>query len=64
MGVVTPPVGLNIFAVSGTSKIPVTECFKGAVPFFLADLLVLVVVILIPALALWVPGQLVTDVFK
>jgi len=63
-GVVTPPVGLNVFAVSGTSKIPVIEVTKGTIPFFIGDLTVLVLVIFFPALALWLPDQLVTSVFK
>jgi C4-dicarboxylate transporter DctM subunit len=63
-GVVTPPVGLNVFAVSGTSKIPVIEVTKGTIPFFLGDAAVLVVVIFFPALALWLPNLLVHDVFK
>jgi C4-dicarboxylate transporter DctM subunit len=63
-GVVTPPVGLNVFAVSGTSKIPVLEVTKGTIPFFIGDLTVLVIVIFYPALALWLPNLLVYDVFK
>jgi len=63
MSVVTPPVGLNIFAVSGVSKIPVTEVVKGSVPFFLTDLLTLILVIFFPALATWLPGVLVKSVF-
>jgi C4-dicarboxylate transporter, DctM subunit len=63
-GVVTPPVGLNVFAVSGTSKIPVLEVTKGTIPFFIGDLAVLVLVIFFPALATWLPNLLVTDVFK
>jgi C4-dicarboxylate transporter DctM subunit len=63
-GVVTPPVGLNVFAVSGTSKIPVLEVTKGTIPFFLGDLAVLVIVVFFPALALWLPNLLVIDVFK
>ena len=63
-GVVTPPVGLNVFAVSGTSKIPVIEVTKGTIPFFVGDLTVLVIVVFFPALALWLPNLLVTDVFK
>jgi C4-dicarboxylate transporter DctM subunit len=63
-GVVTPPVGLNIFAVSGTSKIPLTQVLKGTIPFFLGDLAVLVLVIFFPGLATWLPDQLVTNVFK
>jgi C4-dicarboxylate transporter DctM subunit len=64
MGVVTPPVGLNLFAVSGTSKIPLPQVLKGTIPFFLGDLAVLLLVIFFPALATWLPDQLVTDVFK
>jgi C4-dicarboxylate transporter DctM subunit len=64
MGVVTPPVGLNLFAVSGTSKIPLPQVLKGTIPFFLGDLTVLLLVIFFPALATWLPNQLVTDVFK
>ena len=64
MSVVTPPVGLNLFAVSGTAKIPVTLVLKGSVPFFLSDLLVLILVIFFPALATWLPSVLVTSVFN
>jgi C4-dicarboxylate transporter DctM subunit len=63
MGVVTPPVGLNLFAVSGTSKIPLPQVMKGTIPFFLGDLTVLLLVIFFPALATWLPNELVTDVF-
>jgi C4-dicarboxylate transporter DctM subunit len=63
MGVVTPPVGLNLFAVSGTSRIPLPQVLKGTIPFFVGDLTVLLLVIFFPALATWLPSQLVTDVF-
>jgi C4-dicarboxylate transporter, DctM subunit len=64
MGVVTPPVGLNLFAVSGTSRIPIMQVMKGTIPFFIGDLTVLLLVIFFPALATWLPDLLVTDVFK
>ncbi len=64
MGVVTPPVGLNLFAVSGTSRIPLKDVVKGTIPFFIGDGLVLLGVIFFPELATWLPDQLVTDVFK
>jgi C4-dicarboxylate transporter, DctM subunit len=64
MSLVTPPVGLNLFAVSGTSKIPVSQVVKGAVPFFLTDALVLLAVIYFPALATWLPNLVVVNVFK
>jgi C4-dicarboxylate transporter DctM subunit len=63
-GVVTPPVGLNLFAVSGTSKIPLPQILKGTIPFFIGDLSVLLLVIFFPGLATWLPNLLVVDVFK
>jgi C4-dicarboxylate transporter DctM subunit len=64
MGVVTPPVGLNLFAVSGTSKISLPEVIKGTLPFFIGDGIVLLLVIFYPELATWLPDLLVKDVFK
>ncbi|HXZ54281.1 MAG TPA: TRAP transporter large permease [Burkholderiales bacterium] len=64
MSLVTPPVGLNLFAVSGTSKIPVSEVVKGSVPFFLTDAIVLLLATFFPALSVWLPNLLVTNVFK
>jgi C4-dicarboxylate transporter DctM subunit len=64
MGVVTPPVGLNLFAVSGTSGISLPQVMKGTIPFFLGDLTVLLLVIFYPELATWLPSVLTTDAFK
>ena len=63
-GVDTPPVGLNLFAVSGTSKISLPQVIKGTIPFFVGDMSVLLLVIFFPGLATWLPNLLVTDVFK
>jgi C4-dicarboxylate transporter DctM subunit len=62
-GVVTPPVGLNLFAVSGTSKISLPQVIKGTIPFFVGDMAVLLLVIFFPGLATWLPDQLVKSVF-
>jgi C4-dicarboxylate transporter DctM subunit len=64
MGVVTPPVGLNLFAVSGTSRIPLQSVIKGTIPFFIGDGVILLAVIFFPELATWLPDLLVKDVFK
>jgi C4-dicarboxylate transporter, DctM subunit len=63
MSLVTPPVGLNLFAVSGVSKIPVSEVVKGSVPFFLMDAFVLLAVVFFPSLATWLPSVLVQSAF-
>jgi C4-dicarboxylate transporter DctM subunit len=64
MSVVTPPVGLNLFAVSSTSKIPISQVTKGAMPFFSTDAIVLLLVIFFPSLAVWLPNLLIADVFN
>src|SRR5687767_11782166 len=64
MGVVTPPVGLNLFAVSGTSRIPLQSVIKGTIQFFVGDAVILLAVIFFPELATWLPDLLVKDVFK
>ena len=63
IGSVIPPVGLNLFAVSGVTKLPVTQVIKGSFPFCLSDTVVLIIVVLFPVLALWLPGQLITSHF-
>ncbi len=63
MGGVIPPVGLNLFAVSGTTGVPLTQVMKGAIPFLITDGMVLILLLLFPALALWLPDAAVTSVF-
>ncbi len=63
MGGVIPPVGLNLFAVSGTTGVPVTKVMRGAIPFLITDGVVLVLVLLFPIIALWLPMQMVVKVF-
>jgi C4-dicarboxylate transporter DctM subunit len=64
MSLVTPPVGLNLFAVSGTSRIPVSEVVRGSVPFFTTDAIVLLLATFFPSLSTWLPNLLVVNVFK
>jgi C4-dicarboxylate transporter, DctM subunit len=63
MGVIIPPVGLNLFAVAGTTRVPLHEVIKGSMPFLFTDGLVLILVMFVPILALWLPAQLVQPVF-
>tara|TARA_E500000305_G_scaffold102627_3_gene97469 strand:- start:2219 stop:3412 length:1194 start_codon:yes stop_codon:yes gene_type:complete len=63
IGSVIPPVGLNLFAVSGVTGLPVTQVIRGSFPFCISDTVVLIIVLLFPLLALWLPGQLITSHF-
>ncbi|MGE4368866.1 MAG: TRAP transporter large permease [Burkholderiaceae bacterium] len=48
LAVITPPIGLNLFVISAISKIPVIQVFRGAAPFALIILGLLMAIILIP----------------
>jgi tripartite ATP-independent transporter DctM subunit len=56
---ITPPIGLNCFVVSGVRPdIPVQDVFRGATPFFFADVLTVGVLIAFPSIVLWLPQQM------
>ena len=56
IGVVTPPMGLNVFVVSSVTKVDVNTVFRGIWPFVLAELVILGLLIAMPQLSLWLPG--------
>jgi C4-dicarboxylate transporter DctM subunit len=58
LSVITPPVGFNLYAVSGIARIPIQTVLKGAMIFFVSDLIVTVLIIMIPELSTWLPTVL------
>jgi len=57
LGVITPPVGINVYVVSGIAKdVPLEKIFKGAFPFVLTLLTYLIIMLLFPQLALFLPS--------
>ena len=57
MGVITPPVGLNVYVVqSVATEVPLETIFKGAMPLLFAIILITVVLIFVPQLALFLPS--------
>ncbi|MCP2254008.1 TRAP transporter, DctM subunit [Prauserella aidingensis] len=58
LGLVTPPVGVNLFVAAGIAKVPLAEVVKGIRPFFAAGLVVLLLVAYVPALSNWLPDLL------
>ncbi len=57
IGVVTPPFGLNLFVLKSlVPEVPLTTVFRGVVPFVVADLVKVALLIAFPALALWLPS--------
>jgi tripartite ATP-independent transporter DctM subunit len=58
IGVLTPPVGLNVFVVKSSSPIPVTlgQAFAGVTPFILLDFLSLGLYVIFPEMITWLPN--------
>ena len=61
MGVITPPVGINVYVVYGVAKsaiggVPLESIFKGIVPFLIAVIVGLVILIFVPQIILFLPN--------
>lgn len=57
MGVITPPVGVNVYVVSGIDRsVPIHDIFRGAAPFLVALVVATVLLIAFPGIATWLPG--------
>ena len=54
---ITPPVGINVFVIKGVAKdVPMGTIYKGILPFFVADLFHLILLIIFPQIALFLLG--------
>jgi C4-dicarboxylate transporter, DctM subunit len=56
MGLITPPVGLNVYTIQGITGERMETIFKGVVPFLVADVCEIILLILIPQISLFLPG--------
>lgn len=57
MGVISPPVGVNVYVVSGIERdIPLTTVFRGALPFLFTLIVAAILLVLFPQLSLFLPG--------
>ncbi len=58
VGLVTPPVGLNVYVVSRCAGRPLEEVFRGVTPHVVAHLLLVVVLVAFPQITLWLPSTM------
>jgi C4-dicarboxylate transporter DctM subunit len=58
IALITPPVALNLYLMSGTFRTSVAEVIRGVVPFLIVLLLFLILLIVFPDLSLWLPGMM------
>lgn len=57
MGVITPPVGVNVYVVSGVERdVPLQTIFRGAMPFLLALIVAAVILMVFPAICTFLPS--------
>lgn len=58
IGMITPPMGLNVFVVARYTGRSVHEIFAGIMPFFCILLTLIVILGLVPEIILWLPGRM------
>lgn len=59
IGFVHPPLGMNLYVMQGVAKdVSIGRIFRGVLPFLASDFVHLALIILFPAIVLWLPGVL------
>lgn len=57
MGVITPPVGVNVYVIKGIApEIPLETIFKGIFPFLIAIIINIIIMVVFPGIALFLPN--------
>ncbi len=54
----TPPIGMNVFAVSNVLKVDPVEVFKGVLPFFIVEFVMVILIALFPQIVTFIPSLL------
>jgi tripartite ATP-independent transporter DctM subunit len=59
LGLITPPVGMNVFVIKGmTRDVTLGQIYLGVLPFCLAQILLIALIVAFPAIAIWLPGTM------
>ncbi len=58
MALISPPVGMNVFVVKSVSDIPMKDIYRGIMPFWLAMLICLIIIVAMPQLSLYLPATM------
>jgi tripartite ATP-independent transporter DctM subunit len=58
IGMILPPVGINLFVIQNVAGLPLLTIVRGIAPFVAADTVRLLLIALVPALATWLPGRM------
>jgi tripartite ATP-independent transporter DctM subunit len=59
IALITPPIGMNVYVIGGIAPdVPLSDIFRGIIPFFLALIACLIILIVFPQIALFLPGTI------
>lgn len=58
LGAISPPLGLNVFTLSGITGIPATKIFKASVPYMICILALVVLLVAFPQMATFIPNTM------
>lgn len=58
MGLVTPPVGLDVFVLGGAIEVPLSVIFRGVLPFLVAMVICIILLTIFPQIALFLPSTM------
>ena len=59
LGLITPPIGMNVFIIKGmVPDVPLGAIYLGVLPFVVAQILLIAILVAVPALALWLPATM------
>ena len=59
VGLITPPVGLNVFVIKGAApNVPLTTIFRGIWPFMIAALSAIAILMIFPEIATFLPDRM------
>jgi TRAP-type C4-dicarboxylate transport system permease large subunit len=57
MGVISPPVGVNVYVVNGIERdLPLQTIFKGVIPFLICLIVAAAILVAFPQISLWLPS--------
>jgi C4-dicarboxylate transporter DctM subunit len=58
IGMITPPIGMNVYVISGITNQPLQTVFKGIIPFLIADFCRTTLYLFVPSIVLFLPSLL------
>jgi len=58
MGLITPPMGMNVFILASVTDVPIGTIYRGVIPFVIADILHVALLVAIPSISLFLPDTM------